>query len=186
MNVQIKKLIKPIILVAVMIFMTCCIIKKPKTFDDYSSYVSYAISGVCILFVCYEKFLWRFIPWNRPPILKKEYAGTLFYDCKKKLNTKPISIKVKQTWLSVEITATTDINTSYTITGTIVKEHGVNILYYTYVTNPSAVNYQKNPIQYGTCRMPLSEANQKLKGKYWTTSQTVGDLEWEANAVDKH
>lgn len=184
MNDRIKKLIKPMILTAVVIFAVCCIVKKPSVFDDYSSYVGYAISGVTVLFVLYERVLWRFIPWNRPPVLKKKYKGTLSYVYKREHRNKPISITVKQTWLSVEITTKTNINASYTVTGTITNEHGMDVLYYTYITDPSAVYQSQNPIQYGTCRMVLNGDNQSIVGKYWTSSQTVGDMTWDENGED--
>lgn len=179
MNERVKNLIKPMIIIAAGIFAFCCFVKKPVAYDDYSAYIGYAVSGVSVLFVLYERFLWRFIPWNRPPILKKKYAGKLSYVYKKQPDTKEILISVKQTWLSVEITTKTDINTSHTITGTIVSEHGIDVLYYTYMTNPSAIYQEKNPIQYGTCRMVLDGNVDKIIGKYWTSSKTIGDLEWE-------
>ena len=185
MNERVKKLIKPMILLGFTIFVICCLIKKPMAFEDYSAYVGYAISGVTVLFVVYEKFLWKFVPWNRPPVLEKEYEGMLSYTYKKQPGTKPISITVKQTWLSVEITTKTDTNASYTVTGNIAYEHGVDVLYYTYITEPLAVQQNKNPIQYGTCRMILDNQNKTIRGKYWTSSQTVGDLEWNEISEDR-
>lgn len=185
MNERVKNLIKPMIMIAAGIFAICYIVQKPVTTDDYSTYIGYAISGVSILFILYERLLWRYIPWNRPPVLKKKYAGKLSYVYKKQPGTKDISISVKQTWLSVEITTKTDINASHTITGTIVNEHGIDVLYYTYMTDPSAVYQGKNPIQYGTCRMVLNEDNEKIIGKYWTSSQTIGDLEWTEVQEDR-
>ena len=55
----------------------------------------------------------------------------------------------------------------------------------TYMTDPSAVYQGKNPIQYGTCRMVLNEDNEKIIGKYWTSSQTIGDLEWTEVQEDR-
>ena len=182
MNKRLENFIKPMIVVAALIFAICCLIEKPETFDDYSSYVGYAISGVCFFFVIYERYLWRLIPWNRPPILSKHYDGTLKYVYKNKPGTKPIKITIKQTWLTIKITTKTDINESYTITGIITTENDVDILYYTYVTNPSAVYQSKNPIQHGTCRMILNKDNTSITGKYWTSSQTIGDMEWNAKS----
>lgn len=185
MSERVKNLIKPMILIAACVFATCYIVREPATNDDYLAYIGYAISCVSILFVLYEKFLWRHIPWNRPPVLKRKYAGKLSYVYKKQPGTKDISISVKQTWLSVKITTKTDINESHTITGTIVSEHGVDVLYYIYMTDPSAVCRGGNPIQYGACRMVLNEDNEKITGKYWTSSQTIGDLEWKEVNEDR-
>lgn len=178
MNERIKKLIKPLVLIAAAIFAICWFIKKPGSFGDYSSYIGYAISGVSILFVVYEKWLWRFIPWNRPPVFNEQYDGSISYEFNGQKSEKELTIYVKQTWLSVEITTRTDINTSYTITGVIVQEHRADVLYYTYVTDPSALHERENPTQRGTCRMVLNGDMDNLKGKYWTSSCTVGDIEW--------
>ena len=180
MNDRVKKMIKPIIIAAVIILVICWIVLKPTTLDDKLSCVGYAISGVTILFVLYERFLWRYIPWNRPPLLKKKYSGTISYTYKNQSSTKPIEITVKQSWLSVSIKAKTDINSSSSITGTIVSEFGDNVLYYNYITTPSAATQGKNPIQHGTCRMMLEGDNTIVKGKYWTSSKTIGDIEWKS------
>lgn len=181
MDSRIKKLIKPIILVAVLIFAVCWIIKKPVKIDDYCSYIGYAISGVSILFVFYERLLWKVIPWNRPPVLKKHYDGTITYLSKKDVLSKKIDISVKQSLFSVRITTKTDINSSNSMVGEIVEENGESVLYYSYITNPSAVTQRTNPVQYGTCRITLNEECEKMQGKYWTTSQTIGDIEWIAS-----
>ena len=182
MNERIKKLIKPLIIATVVLFLMFWLVLKPAKLEDYWSCIGYAISGVTVLFILYEKWLWRFIPWNRPPLLKKEYTGTISYVYKNQPGTKEIEIAVQQTWLSVSIKTRTDINSSKSITGTIVTEYDEDILYYNYITNPDAVMQGKNPIQYGTCRMVLNSDNVHLKGKYWTSSKTIGDIEWEEAA----
>lgn len=180
MQEQVKNLIKPIIVVAIIIFVLCWIIDKPLTSEDCLSYIGYSISGVTILFILYEQWLWRYIPWNRPPVLKKHYNGVIRYTYKRVQEEKHIEITVKQTLFSVCVETKTDINSSYTVSGIIVKECDNYILYYTYITNPNAVVQKSNPIQYGTCRMVLNNKNTILNGKYWTSSQTVGDIEWRS------
>lgn len=179
MNERIKKMIKPMIIAAVLIFILCWLIIKPTEVEDYCSCIGYAISGVTILFVLYERVFWRYIPWNRPPLLKKKYSGTISYVYKNQPGTKPIEITVTQSWLTVSIKSKTDINSSSSVTGTIVMEYGNDVLYYNYITNPTAVTQGKNPIQQGTCRMVLEGDNSNIKGKYWTSSKTIGDMEWK-------
>lgn len=180
MNTRVKSLITPIIVTFVIFVVASYCIIQPHTFDDYSSCVSYAISGVTILFLLYEKFLWRFIPWNRPPVLKNEYDGVIEYVREKQSHSKEIKISVKQTLLTIRITTKTDINSSRALTGEIVEEHGTNILYYSYITNPSAQCRDDNPIQYGTCRMELSLDDRKtMIGHYWTSANTTGDIIWK-------
>ena len=180
MKDRIKKIIKPLILSAAVLFVLFWFVFRPKSIDDYFKCISYAVSGVTILYLIYERLLWRYIPWNRPPILKKRYNGTISYWFKNQKKTKSIEITVKQTWLSISIKTKTDINSSVSISGSILTEYGEDVLYYNYITNPSAVKQEDNPIQYGTCRMILDNDNSVIKGKYWTTSKTAGDITWEA------
>ncbi|MBR6982876.1 MAG: hypothetical protein IKH75_04970 [Ruminococcus sp.] len=175
---RIKKLIKPSVFLAVLVFVICCLIRGVSSVEDVLSYIGYSVSAVTILFVIYERFVWRFIPWNRPPILKKKYIGKIDYRMKKEPETKDIEVDVKQTWLTVRIKTKTDINSSSSITADIVNENNQEVLYYSYVTNPSALSQGKNPIQHGTCRMILSNKNDVIDGKYWTSSQTTGDIHW--------
>ena len=186
MNERFKSLIKPMIFAAAIIFALCClVIKKPEKLDDYTSYVGYAVTGVGILFFLYERFLWRWIPWNRPPILRKKYNGVLKYKYKDE-ESKPIEIEVKQTWSSVIVNTKTDINSSYSVTGSIVEEHDdVNVLYYTYYTDPTSATRKNNPIQYGTCRIILDKKNEKISGTYWTSNKSIGDIEWAAAENDR-
>ena len=179
MGDRVNKMIRPIIIAAVLFFLLFWIVLKPEKIEDYCSYIGYAISCVTVLFFLYERVLWRYIPWNRPPLLKKKYNGTISYKLKNQSETKPIEISVEQSWLSVSIKTKTDINSSVSTTGMIVSEYGNDVLYYNYITNPTAATQGKNPIQYGSCRMCLEGDNNIIKGKYWTSSKTIGDIEWK-------
>ncbi len=179
MEEKAKSIIKPLIMIAALIFLALYFWKKPESIEDYFSYVGYSITAVTVLFIIYEKWLWKLNPKNKQLILKKNYDGTITYKYKNnQAERKNIEIEINQTWLTVDITGKTDINSSSTVSGTIIHEFGKNILYYTYITNPNANTERKNPIQYGTCRMVLENSNSTLKGKYWTSEKTIGDIEW--------
>lgn len=180
MSERIEKLIKPAIIIAALTFSVCYLIKEPQEFGDYTSYLGYAVMVVVALFGIYEKWAWRMIPWNRPPVLKEQYDGVIRYTFNGLAGEKPISVQIKQTWLRIDVKTKTDTNSSVTITAAIVHEFGQDVLYYTYMTNPSAATQKDNPIQHGTCRMVLSGDNRIMNGKYWTSSHTTGDMEWKA------
>lgn len=180
MQERIQKLIKPAIIIAALTFALCCLIKEPQKFGDYFSNLSYAVTAVTAIFYIYEKWVWRFIPWNRPPILKEQYDGIIYYKFNGIAGEKSINVRIKQTWFGIDVKTKTDINSSVTITATIVSEFGQDVLYYTYMTNPSAATQKSNPIQHGTCRMVLEGTNETISGKYWTSSNTTGDIEWKA------
>ncbi len=87
-------------------------------------------------------------------------------------------VKVKQTLLSIKIQITTNEITSNTIVGNLVEENEEYVLYYTYITNPKSKYSKENLIQYGTCRLLTNDKN-RLVGTYWTSRQTIGDIELE-------
>lgn len=178
MNKRMQKLIKPIIFIAAAVFAIFWLLKRPTEFSGYFTYIGYSITGATLFFVGYENWLWKRIPWNRPPILKKHYSGIIRYSFNGIVEEKPINILIRQSWSSIDIKTQTDINSSSTIAATIVEEFGQSVLYYTYLTNPSAATQKNNPIQYGACRMILDGDNSRIRGKYWTSSCTSGDIEW--------
>ena len=112
--------------------------------------------------------------------MKEQYDGIIYYKLYAIAGEKSISVWIKQTWLGIDVKTKTDINSSVTITATILSEFGQDVLYYTYMTNPSAATQKSNPIQHGTCRMVLNGDNKTISGKYWTSSNTTGDIEWKA------
>ena len=178
MEEQIKGFIKPLVFIAVVVFLICFFVKRPLTIGDYISYIGYGVTIDTLVFVAYEKWLWCIFPLNRPYILKKYYQGIIRYEYNGVPGEKKISVKVMQSRLTLKIETKTDINSSVTISARIVSEFGKHILYYIYLTNPSALSQSQNPIQYGTCRMVLEGDNSKIIGKYWTSSRTMGDIEW--------
>ncbi len=178
MRENIIKSLKVTSFFSLFVFVVFCLFRTPVGYRDLISYAGYSVAISSALFVVYEKWLWKYIPLNRPPILMKEYKGKILFKFNGRSGEKSVAILTNQSWLTVAVKAKTDINSSSTIVSTIVKEHGENVLYYTYMTNPSAATQKNNPIQYGTCRMVLEGDNQRLKGKYWTSSNTTGDIEW--------
>lgn len=80
MSERIQKLIKPSIFLAAIVFVVCWFVKKPQEIGDYTTYLGYSVTAVTLCFLAYEKWLWRKIPWNRPPVLKAKYTGTIRYN----------------------------------------------------------------------------------------------------------
>ena len=104
------------------------------------------------------------------------YKGIIEYNFNGAALKKDTLVKVKQTLLSIKIQITTNEITSNTIVGNLVEENEEYVHYYTYITNPKSKYSKENPIQYGTCRL-LTNDNNRLVGTYWTSRQTIGDIE---------
>lgn len=173
-----KQLIKPIAIIGILIFAVAYWLTTPLTLDGYLSCASYAVSGVTAIAVLYDLWLWRWNPLEHVPVLRRRYCGKISSTYENSPVSKEIMMSVKQTLFSVQITAQTDINSSITVVGLITKEYGAHVLYYTYMTNPNAIVQKTNPAQYGTCRMELEPDTGTIKGKYWTSSGTTGDIVW--------
>ena len=77
---RIEKIIKPMIFIAAGVFVLCYFIKKPAEWSDYTSYIGYSVTVVIVFFLLYERYLWKIIPWNRPPVLKSKYYGVIKYN----------------------------------------------------------------------------------------------------------
>ena len=108
------------------------------------------------------------------------YQGIIEYSFNGVAEEKETFVKIKQTLLSIKIQITTNEITSNTIVGNLVEENDEYVLYYTYITNPRSKYSKENPIQYGTCRLLTNNKNH-LPGTYWTSRQTIGDIELERN-----
>lgn len=158
--------------------------------------LSYSLILTSVITILIEKFLWKNIllicrknnlVWSlledyETPILKEEYDCLINYNWNNISGTKETKIKVNQTYTSTNISLITDEIESNTVISEIIKENNKFVLYYIYETNPKAKFHEKNPTQLGGCKITLNsikdiEANNKLIGKYWTTSKTIGDME---------
>ena len=101
------------------------------------------------------------------------------------LQQKDTFVRIRQTLLSVKVQITTNEITSNTIVANLVEENEEYILYYTYITNPKSKYSKENPIQHGTCRLMLSNKD-CLTGSYWTSRQTIGDIELKRKYMQKY
>lgn len=174
---KISKIIKPLLyLTFVLIVIFIFISGVPTDIYTLPKYIGYCSIIDVAVFFFYYKYIWKFIPWNRPPVLKKTYSGVIYYNYNNQSGQKNINLYIEQTWLSTTIKAETDINSSISICSNIIKDHGEYVLYYTYITSPSSFVADFNPIQYASCRLFINEEAGTLKGTYWTSRGTRGDI----------
>lgn len=136
-----------------------------------------------LLFASRYELLWCLFEKYEVPILKKKYECLIKYEWPEgSPGEKKASIEVKQTYTSINITLITDEIRSDSIVSEIVKQDNIFTLFYIYKTNPKAIFHKNNPPQFGGCKITLDSitdnvSNDKLHGKYWTTSKTIGDIE---------
>lgn len=175
MEERIKGFLIKSLWVVIVLFIVRCIILMPETVYDFFGSAGEAISVAVILMFFYEKVLWKYNPLEKIPKLDKEYNGIIEYCYNGENGKKESDIYVKQSLLSVSIKIKTDEINSNSISADFILENNSYVLYYTYITSPKSKVGNKNPIQYGSCRLILDD-NKELRGTYWTSSQTIGDM----------
>lgn len=173
-----KRLLVYSIWVGVVALAILALIFKPSNMQAWIEYAGYAVPVATGFALLYERWLWRWNPFEKTPRLAKCYDGTLHYNFNGIEESKPIEVRVKQSLLRIQVSTRTDMNSSNSISATITDEHGENILYYQYRTAPDLTTKRENPMQYGACRMRIDGNEQQLRGSYWTDRPSRGDMIW--------
>ena len=134
-----------------------------------------AICASVFLMEIYNCFLWKYNPFEKTPKIMGNYKGKINYSYNDNKSMKNVSLKINQTLLSVKVSMNTNEIKSNTVVSDLVKENDEYVLYYTYITNPKSKYSDANPIQYGSCRIGITNKD-KLEGIYWTNRKTIGDI----------
>ena len=175
MEDRIIRLIKKGVVVALLLLIVRYFACKIESAYSLFSAISEVVFVTVIIIELYNSFLWRFDFLEKTPRILGTYKGILLYDYGSK-SKKELTIIIKQTFLSVKVIIKTNEITSYTISSNLEKENDEYVLYYTYITNPKSEFSKDNPIQRGTCRLVMVDSD-RLNGTYWTSRQTIGDIE---------
>lgn len=180
LDTKITKFLSKSLWVALVLFGLRWLLWKFNSFYDFIGAAGEVISITIIIMGIYCRWLWKYNPLEKTPKLMGTYKGAIEYNWDEVALKKEASVKIRQSLLSINIQITTNEITSNTIAGNLVKENDEYVLYYTYITNPKSKYSKENPIQYGTCRLLMSD-KKRLVGTYWTSRQTIGDIELDKN-----
>ena len=176
MNNTTKDLLTKCIWTSLIIFGICSLFCKYKTIYDFIGIVGEVITLTLFIMGFYCTVLWKYNPLEKTPRLMGTYNGIIEYNFNNIKDKKDVSVIIKQTLLSIKVQIITNEIMSNSITGNIVEENDEYVLYYSYRTNPKSKYSKDNPVQYGTCRIPIND-REHLNGTYWTSRQTIGDIE---------
>lgn len=163
---------------ALIVFCVRCFISRTKLITDFSVYDVYGYAGEAIAFsvlimIAYEKWLWRYNPLEKTPILKKKYKGT-FVSTYDKIERKA-TLEIKQTLLSVNVFLETSESKSKSISASIDKIQDEWQLTYCYLNVPQALVRDRSEIHYGTAMLCI-ENPERIQGQYFTDRKTIGDM----------
>lgn len=184
--------IKFFLIISAGVFVAICFFRGfSDSVKDNWNYLCETAVYMNLLVLAYIKLVWLVCPFESMPCFCKKYRGRLkyLYDSGGKKN---VEIQIEQTLLSINIKMITNETTSNSITSSLVEENNCWMLYYTYITSPNASSSAKNPIQKGsacleiekpkrtikTLYFPVFNRVPRLKGTYWTSRNTIGDLEF--------
>lgn len=182
MNERVKKYFTNLLWLALGFFVIRCLISMPKTLYDVYGCIGETIS-VTVIFACiYEKWLWRYNPLQKTPVLSKKYTGTLksSYDNIER----EASLQVKQTLFTVQIILTSGESKSKSISSSLDDILGEQQLTYCYLNTPNAEVRHRSEIHYGTAMLSVDDPK-VLKGQYFTDRKTIGDMVFNAVLKDE-
>lgn len=181
MVTQFQTLVKRTIYVVIGLFIVRCFFswgslsKYPKIYAIYG-YAGEAITATTLLAVIYERWLWKYDPTIKTPVLKKEYEGTFVssYDNKER----KADLHIHQTLLSMTIIMSTGESKSKSISSSIDNILGEYQLTYCYLNTPNANVRNRSEIHYGTAMLCIDDPA-IIKGQYFTDRRTMGDMEFK-------
>ena len=162
----------------IVMFCLRCFVSGTKIITEFSMYDLYGYAGEAIAFsafvmLAYEKYLWKYNPFEKTPVLKKKYKGTLLstYDGIER----EAVLEIKQTLLSISVVFITEESRSKSISASIEKIQEEWQLTYCYLNVPQASIRDRSAIHYGTALLCI-ENPEEIKGEYFTDRKTTGDM----------
>lgn len=141
-----------------------------------------SLSIVSIIGFCFEKWMWKwfiFHRWLVPfPCLAGEWEGDIFYNWNGSDKEKKIKLKIRQTFLQVQVLIETNESHSNSICASFDfdKMRGHSYLVYSYINVPDVTIRERSQIHYGTASLRYKENEKTLEGSYWTDRKSVGDI----------
>lgn len=150
---------------------------KPfKSLFDGLDTISSAIGIGGFLTFIYDIWIWKYLPLDSMPRLKKRYTGAIDYKWDGKSQSKSIEMYVCQTFTKTFIKLKTNEIKSRTVVSDMVEENGEYFLYYIYITDPKNKYKRNNPMQLGAAKLCI-DSSEQLTGYYWTDRKTAGDIQ---------
>lgn len=179
---QVNKLLKIATWLAIVFFAIRCSISWDKIRASVSLYDLFGFAGEAIgiasvATLLYEKWLWRYMPFENTPKLQTCYKGYILssYDGKKRT----AQLEIKQTLTSIHVTLATKESKSNSLNACIEEINGEMQLIYSYLNTTNAGVRDRSPLHYGTAMLCVSDVN-KLVGQYYNDRKCTGDMQFTA------
>lgn len=155
------------------------------TYQEIFKVISNTVLVITLYGFAFNRYLWHlpvftFMHWFvKVPYLAGEWTGIIRYKWPLDApdwSEKPMSIKIKQTFLHIQVSVKTDESWSKTIGGTfdVDEDNGFSSLIYTYLNTPNADVRDRSQIHYGTAILSISDDMQTLHGNYFNDRKASG------------
>ena len=179
---QINKLLKIAVWLTIVFFAIRCWfswddIRAAVSLYELFGFAGEAIGAASVCTVLYEKWLWRCMPFESTPKLKKRYKGYILssYDGKKRA----AQLDIRQTLMTIHITLSTKESKSNSLNASIEEINGEMQLIYSYLNTTSAGVRDRSPLHYGTAMLCVTDVS-KLVGQYYNDRKYTGDMQFTA------
>lgn len=181
MKEQQKSFLTKIIWCAILLFAIRCVISGENLISNFTvygvwGYAGESIAATILLMTIYEKWIWRFIPFENTPKLYKHYDGIFISDYDGSERT--ASLIITQTLLTVKITLITGESRSKSVSASIDTILGEKQLTYCYINTPDAMVRNRSQMHYGTAMLCI-ENPLEICGQYFTDRKTTGDMKFK-------
>ena len=170
--------------VTIAFFTILYILRQPQSWEDKIGEAGNAVFISSLILVVFIKWGWKwkiFNWWVDQPNLNGTWKGKLHfnYPADTPIQSKDITLRIKQDYLSISVDIETDMSTSYSCLAgfTCTGDDHFYHLTYTYIHNPNAKTSPNNPSHTGTTSLKFIPDTNELKGQYWTQRKTIGDIE---------
>jgi len=182
MKTQYKSFLTKTMWTAIILFVGRCAISWKVLIASPDVYTIFGFAGevigiTAVIMGLYERWFWKYNPFEKTPVLKKRYTGILksSYD-----NTiRKASLEVKQTLLSVHVVFISGESKSKSISASIDEILGENQLTYCYLNTPKSEFRHRSEIHFGTALLCVDNPT-SITGQYYTDRKTIGDMEFTA------
>ncbi|CAC9603213.1 hypothetical protein [uncultured Gammaproteobacteria bacterium] len=177
-------------------------VSENNTLFEYLKFISIIATLDSLLIFLFVKYFWKFkyfynklVPF---PNLNGTWRGKIKStwidtDTGKNLDSIPVILTIKQSFISISCVMRTAEMTSHSFSsGFIIKnEEQILKLVYSYDSNPKATIKERSARHFGTISFNIIINNKKIEldGEYWTARKTTGNVElefWKKELISKY
>lgn len=145
---------------------------------ELSDALGYAVSLAALFDIAYDRYLWRYNPFESTPRLYGCYDA-IFYSTFNGGTVHPSKIQIKQTLSTISVYEECSDGYSESVVASLVKQtrEGMWHLYYTYRTHPNVDRNRQDDSHEGTALLCIRECG-RIEGTYFTNrlDPTGGNL----------